>query len=102
MGTTITSPEKILRPDDKGRVGLGSFIKELQRHLGQLSGFAVHIENSRIVLSPRVERDPLAPDTLVLSDADRDAFLEALANPPEPNEALKQAFKKYRDSQSAE
>lgn len=31
-----------------------------------------------------------------LSERDRDAFLELLDNPPEPNEALREAVKNYR------
>jgi len=31
-------------------------------------------------------------ETLVLSDSDREAFFEALINPPEPSERLKQAI----------
>jgi uncharacterized protein (DUF1778 family) len=33
---------------------------------------------------------------LVLSDRDRDTFLAALENPPEPNENLKNAFLEYQ------
>lgn len=35
-------------------------------------------------------------NALELSDYDRDAFLQALENPPKPNKALKEALKKYR------
>jgi len=34
-------------------------------------------------------------DTIFLSDEARDAFLNALQNPPKPNKELKQAFKEY-------
>jgi len=34
-------------------------------------------------------------NTMVLSDRDRDIFLEALRNPPKVNKHLKQAFKEY-------
>ena len=34
-------------------------------------------------------------DTIFLSDKARDAFLEALQNPPKPNKELKKAFKEY-------
>lgn len=33
---------------------------------------------------------------LVLSDRDRDTFLNALENPPKPNKNLKKAFSKYK------
>jgi hypothetical protein len=32
----------------------------------------------------------------ILENEDRDALLESLKNPPEPNEALKEAFKFYK------
>jgi uncharacterized protein (DUF1778 family) len=35
-------------------------------------------------------------DTLFLSNKARDAFLEALQNPPQPNKELKKAFKEYK------
>lgn len=34
-------------------------------------------------------------DDLILSDRDRDLFLDALENPPKPNKRLQQAFNKY-------
>lgn len=35
-------------------------------------------------------------NSLVLSNEDRDAFLNALENPPEPNKKLKQAMKHHK------
>ena len=35
-------------------------------------------------------------EVITLSNADRDVFLDMLANPPEPNEKLKRAAEKYR------
>lgn len=35
-------------------------------------------------------------DTIFLSDKARDAFLDALQNPPKPNKELKKAFKDYK------
>lgn len=35
--------------------------------------------------------------TRTLSNRDRDIFLKMLENPPEPNEALKKAAKRYKD-----
>lgn len=34
----------------------------------------------------------------VLEDEDRDLFLEALKNPPEPNEKMKKAFEEYNNN----
>lgn len=39
-------------------------------------------------------------EKLILSDVDRDLFLEALVNPPSPNEKLIEAFKAYDKLQS--
>ena len=36
--------------------------------------------------------------SIVLSDEDRDAFLDALSNPPKPNKELKKALREYRRS----
>jgi uncharacterized protein (DUF1778 family) len=35
-------------------------------------------------------------ETLILSNADRDRFFEALASPPQPNAALRKLFKEKR------
>jgi uncharacterized protein (DUF1778 family) len=45
-----------------------------------------------IQLEPHVSED----QTLVLNQADSEAFVEALFNPPHPNEALKAAAQRYR------
>lgn len=36
-------------------------------------------------------------ERMVLTGADRDAFLDALRNPPEPSERLVAAFRRHRD-----
>ena len=36
-------------------------------------------------------------EVITLSDADWDVFFDALINPPEPNENLKRAFRRYRE-----
>jgi len=43
------------------------------------------------------ERVIEARDTIILSARDWDAFHEALTNPPEPNERLKEAARRYRE-----
>jgi len=48
----------------------------------------------------RVERQRnlgLSPRVMVLSRSDSVDFVETLNNPPEPNEALKEAAKRYKD-----
>lgn len=39
-------------------------------------------------------------DDIILSNRDRDLFLEALENPPTPNKYLQQAFKDYNKRKS--
>ena len=55
-----------------------------------LSGFLrqAAIEKSNEILRNR--------DIMTLSNKDRDLFLEALENPPKPNQRLQQAFKNYK------
>jgi uncharacterized protein (DUF1778 family) len=36
-------------------------------------------------------------EEMILSDRDRDIFLDALVNPPVPNEALRKAFQEYSE-----
>lgn len=44
-------------------------------------------------------RKIIATEVIELSKEDFERFTDALANPPEPNEALKAAFKRYGKSQ---
>ena len=90
--------ETILRPDAKGRVGLASLAKLLQeRFTGRpISGYAAEITpDGAILLRPRVEVDAGEAATLILGDADRDAFLAALADPPPPNDRLRAAAERH-------
>jgi uncharacterized protein (DUF1778 family) len=43
------------------------------------------------------ERVIEAHEKVTLSEADWDVFYEALVNPPEPNEKLKEAVRRYRE-----
>ncbi len=47
----------------------------------------------------RLIRYVAGTDVIELSEADAKAFAEALANPPEPCEALKEAARKYKADQ---
>ena len=54
-----------------------------------------HISLSSYILSTSLKQaqiDLTENDTLVLSNRDRDLMMNALDNPPEPNEALKKLF----------
>ena len=84
----------ILRPDSKGRIGLGSLTRDIEeRFTGwAISGYAAEITaEGTIVLRPKVEVDAEQASTLILEEAVRDAFLAALAKPPAPSERLKAA-----------
>jgi hypothetical protein len=91
--------ETILRPDSKGRVGLGSFTKALEEKFAgrAISGYAAEItDDGTIVLRPKVEVDAEQASTLILGAEDRDAFLSAIADPSPPSEALRAARKRHR------
>lgn len=94
------SSETILRPDAKGRVGLASLSRLIEERFTRrrISGYAAEITpDGSILLRPRVEYDAEEASTLILSDADRDAFLDALGNPPDPDDRLRAAVKRHRD-----
>ena len=100
MNDIAMSAETILRPDAKGRVGLASLARLLEQRFTQhrISGYAAEITpDGSILLRPRVELDIEEASTLVLNDADRDAFLDALAHPPEPNDRLRTAAERHPD-----
>ena len=91
--------ETILRPDAKGRIGLGAIAKLLQeRFTGRpVSGYTAEITaDGAILLRPRVEVDAEQAATLILDDSDRDAFLTALDNPPPPGDRLRKAAERHR------
>ncbi|MBN1417240.1 MAG: hypothetical protein JXP34_00600 [Planctomycetes bacterium] len=91
--------ETILRPDAQGRIDLGSFARHLEeRFLGcSISGYAAEITaDGAILLRPRVGVDAGDAATLILDDADRDAFLAAVEDPPMLNDALHAAALRHR------
>ena len=91
--------QTILRPDAKGRVGLGALTKLLQERLAghSISGYRAEITPEHaILLRPCIEVDAEQAATMVLGDADRDAFLEALDHPPKPNRQLRTAATRHQ------
>ena len=88
----------ILRPDAKGRIGLASLARILQKRFAgrPVSGYAAEITpDGAILLRPRVEVDAAHAATLILSDSDRDAFLDALEHPPAPCDRMHAAAKRH-------
>ena len=79
--------EARVRPNDK------KFIEEAARHLGM--SVADFLTSSA---RERAEEIIRRRDQIVLSRRDQEAFINALLNPPAPNEALKAAVALYDSS----
>ena len=72
--------------DSKGRVSLPKAFANSTVIIEQVSDTELRVRKARVLpedVAPFREESPL-----VLSDRDRDRFLEALEHPPEPNAAL--------------
>ncbi|MEG3439957.1 DUF1778 domain-containing protein [Pannus brasiliensis CCIBt3594] len=70
--------------------------KELLEKAADLKGMSL----SSYLLSRGLEaarEDIESHQRLILSDRDRDLFLDLLANPPAPNRALQKAMQQYRE-----
>ena len=70
-------------------------IKERVEAAALVSGVTV-TDFAITALAERSEEVLEKHQTTILSDRDRDIFLEMLENPPAPNEALKKAVKEYK------
>ena len=90
MPTGALKTERIearVRPNDK------AFIEEAAEHLGvSVADFLVSTARER------AEEIIRRRDQIVLSLRDQHAFVEALLNPPPPNDVLKAAVELYRSS----
>ena len=73
--------------------------KELIKRAAEVSGRS---QTEFVLGSARSEarRTLREHDVMRLSERDRDVFIEAFVNPPEPNERLRQAAERYRDGSS--
>ena len=70
--------------------------KELLERAASLRGLSL----SSYLLSNSIEaatKDIKSHEKLVLSDNDRDLFLSLMENPPEPNQALKSAMRRFQE-----
>jgi len=75
--------------DSKGRVSLPKAFANSTVIIEQVSETELRVRKARVVPEDEV---PFREESgLVLSDLDRDRFLVALENPPEPNAALLRA-----------
>ena len=92
MSTTTAKKAKKSRLDL--RVSLRE--KELLERAASLKGISV----SSYLLSNSIQaatKDIESHEKLVLSDNDRDLFLSLMENPPEPNQALKSAMRRFQE-----
>ena len=75
--------------DSKGRVSLPKAFANSTVIIEQVSETELRVRKARVV---PVDEVPFREESLlVLSDSDRDRFVEALDHPPEPNAALLRA-----------
>ena len=75
--------------DSKGRVSLPKAFANSTVIIEQVSETELRVRKARVVPEDDLRFSEESP--LVLSDRDRDRFLEALEHPPEPNAALLRA-----------
>lgn len=75
--------------DSKGRVSLPKAFANSTVIIEKVSDTELRVRKARVV--PEDEVPFREESALVLSDRDRDRFLEALEHPPEPNAALLRA-----------
>ncbi len=73
--------------DSKGRVSLPKAFANATVIIEQVSENELRIRKARVI--PEDELQFMEEVPIVLSDRDRDLFLQALDHPPEPNAALR-------------
>ncbi|GIW88256.1 MAG: hypothetical protein KatS3mg108_2580 [Isosphaeraceae bacterium] len=79
--------------DSKGRVSLPKGFANSTVIIEQVSDTELRVRKARVVPEDEVRFREESP--LVLSDIDRDRFLEALEHPPEPGPALLRAAARH-------
>jgi hypothetical protein len=79
--------------DAKGRVCLPRAFANATVIIEQISETELRVRKARVVPEDEIRFREETP--LVLSDRDRDRFLEALDHPPKPNAALKRAAARH-------
>ncbi|MEM9922198.1 MAG: DUF1778 domain-containing protein [Cyanobacteria bacterium P01_D01_bin.50] len=92
MSTTSAKKAKQSRVD----LRVSQQQKELLERAASLRGLSL----SSYLLSNGIEaaiKDIESHEKLVLSDNDRDLFLSLMENPPEPNQALKSAMRRFQE-----
>lgn len=81
--------------DKKARVTLPPSFANATVLIEQVSDTELRIRKAQVIPEDEIvfSEEVVTP----LSDRDRDLFLSLLENPPPPNEALKEAARKYRN-----
>jgi hypothetical protein len=79
--------------DAKGRVCLPKAFASATVIIEQLSETELRVRKARVIPEDEIRFREETP--LVLSNRDRDRFLELLDNPPKPNAALRQAAARH-------
>lgn len=74
--------------------------KQTVEYAATLEGTTVSAYMRSRILSA-AKQDILSQEKLLLSNQDRDLFLNALENPPEPSGKLKAAFSEFREKYQA-
>jgi hypothetical protein len=87
-------PTETRTTDAKARVTLPRSFANATVLIEQVSDTELRIRKAKVIPEDEVvfREEIVTP----LSDRDRDRFLELLANPPPPNKALREAFKRYK------
>lgn len=80
--------------DRKARVSLPASFANATVILEIVSETEVRIRKAQVIAEDDLHF--VEGEAIVLTDADRDAFLDALDNPPPPNAVLKKAARKHR------
>lgn len=84
--------EIIRTTDGKGRVSLPRSFANSTILIEQVSESELRIRKAVVVPQSEFREE----SAIILSDRDRDLFLEMLDNPPPPNQALKKLMKKQK------
>ena len=80
--------------DAKARLVLPKSFANTTVIIDQVSETEIRVRRARVIAEDEL---PFAEESAsVLSDRDRDHFLELLANPPSPNPALKRAADRHK------
>ena len=85
----MSTAQEIRKTDAKARLNLPKSFANATVIIEEISASEIRIRKARVIPEDEVR---FCEETRVpLSDRGRDVFLKLLANPPEPNDALKKA-----------